>query len=156
MQFEWSTGHDSFPDFLIKLRPPALCQISETPFAELFQASHRMHGFSIDFIESLRVNRIKRDSKIDSIFNPPLFSLVNTINYLPKYSVNGYRYCMILFCHMKNQAKTYLNYAKMQGIDYNRKNIHISILNIYICGTHLYYLYHAIMHEKHCHAKCVS
>jgi hypothetical protein len=36
MQFEWSTGHDSFPDFLIKLRPPALCQISETPFAELF------------------------------------------------------------------------------------------------------------------------
>jgi hypothetical protein len=29
----------------------------------------------------------------------------------------------------------------MQEVNYDRKNIHISILNIYICGTHIYIIY---------------
>ncbi len=53
-------------------------QITETCFADYFEASHRLHRASTDFYTIRSVKSLKRDLLNDTTFNPPLFSLDST------------------------------------------------------------------------------
>ena len=75
--------------------PPTLCRCLETLFMTFeinnrFQITKSVGGIALsqdgvctDFFENFSVNSWKRDLSIDTTFNPPLSSLVNTFRSLP-------------------------------------------------------------------------